>query len=307
MKKLLQRIILLLVIPFSVAFADTVQPLDKIVAVINSDVITQSALDRQMNMARQQMQSAGAPLPDAAKFRSQVLDDLIDQKLLLLLAQRNNLVASDAQVNKAVSDIAARNHMTLDQLQAALVKQGTTYKAFRDQIRDQMSMQSVQAHALGPVLAVSQQDVNNYLKQHPDTTDLYHVQDILIPIPATTPTSEQIAQAKQQATALLTQLQQNSSQSLPSGVQNNDLAWRSAKDLPDIFLKPIQGMKTGDIVGPIQAPNGFHLLKLVGTKSNGQPLTSDQARQIVYQQKLQANLKPFLAKMRATAYVKVMD
>ena len=305
MKKLLQRTLLLLIIPFSFAFADNVQPLDKIVAVVNSSVITQSDLNRQMTMTRQQMQASNAPIPDNATLRKQVLDQLIDQKMLLLLAQRNNMVPNDAQVTKAINDIAARNHMTLDQLQVAIAKQGMSFKAFQNQIRDQISMQQVQAHALGPDLAVSQAEIQNFLKQHPSTTDLYHVQDILIPLNSSA--ADQIAKAKQQATTLVAQLKQNSAQSLPSSVQSNDLSWRSAKDLPDLFVQPVQGLKVGDFSSPIQAPNGFHILKLVGVKSSGQPLTADQARQIIYQQKLAAGLKPFLAKMRQTAYVKILE
>jgi peptidyl-prolyl cis-trans isomerase SurA len=112
----------------------TVTPLDKIVVVINNDVITQSQLDKRMAMVRQQMQAAGAPLPDAATFRAHVLDQLIDQKLILMVAQHNNIKVTDVQLDKAINDIAARNHMTPQQLQTAVGQQGMTYAQFRKQI-----------------------------------------------------------------------------------------------------------------------------------------------------------------------------
>ena len=125
------------------------QPLDKIVVVINSDVITESQLQKQMKLIKQQI-PPNAPMPDNATFRKQVLDQLINKQLLFMLAKRNKLQITDTQLNTALASIAARNNLSLNQLQSAVQKQGMNYNDFRQQIREQMLIQQVEEQAVGP-------------------------------------------------------------------------------------------------------------------------------------------------------------
>lgn len=290
--------------------AGQAQPLDKIVAVINSDVVTNSELQKQINIIKQQAQSANAPLPDDATIRKQVLDQLINQKLLMILAKRNKLEIDDQQLNSALSNIAARNNITLAQLPAVVAKQGISYADFREQIRSQMMVQQVEQHALGASLVVTDQEVKNYLKQHPNSNASYDVQDILIPLNSS-PSAQDIATAQKKATDLMQQLNAaGADQSKILSAQNieaADLGWRNLNDLPTIFAGRVATMKTGEVAGPVRAPNGFHILKLAGVKSTGQPLTVNQVRQILFQGKAQAAIPPWLKQLRATAYVKIMD
>lgn len=284
------------------------QPLDKIVVVINSEVITNSQLQKRINVVKKQ--NANAPLPDDATLRQKVLDQMIDEKLMLMLAKRNKLEVNNKQLDVALTSIAARNNLTLDQLQSAVEKQGIDYNNFRQQIHDQILIQQVEAHALGPILAVSNQEIKDFLRQHPSAAVNYHLQDILIPI--TSNDDATITAAQKNANNLLQQLQSSGANqanvlAAAKDVQTNDLGFRTLQDLPEIFMKTAQTMKAGDIKGPIRAPNGFHLLKLVETKSSGTALTTDQVRQILIEQKLAKNLPDWLKKMRATAYVKIMD
>ena len=110
------------------------EPLDKIVAVVNSDVITQSQLDQQITALKKQLQSMGTPLPDDTRLQQQVLNQMIDQKLQLIVAKRTKVTVTEAQLDQAVTSIATRNHLTLPQLKVALVKEGMNYAAFREQI-----------------------------------------------------------------------------------------------------------------------------------------------------------------------------
>lgn len=293
----------------------TVMPLDKIVAVLNNDVITQSQLDRQMAMVRQQMQSAGAPLPNQTAFRAQVLNQMINQKLMLMVAERNNIKVTDAQLDKAISGIAARNHMTMQQLQTDVGKQGMTYSQFRKQIHDQMLISAVQQGVIGGKVRITDQQVQAFLKQQSGGSgnSVYQVQDLLVPVSSSAPAAE-VQQAEQKAANLYAQTQktnnfstvmQNAAQ---QGLVANDLGWRALSDLPKIFGERVVQMQVGQVAGPIKAPNGFHIIMLEGKKNTGGPtMTADQARAILFQRAAEEKLKPWLAEMRKSAYVKIMQ
>lgn len=279
-------------------------PLDKIVVVINNEVITQSQLDQRIAIAKQQMQGEGAPLPTDAQIRPQVLQQMINENVQLQIAKRNKVEITNVQLTQALAKIAARNNLTLDQLKGAIEKQGINYDAFRKQLQNQMLMTQVQERAIGPV-AVNDQEVNDYLRHHADQNLQYHVQDLLIQLPST-PTREQLETARQQAKALTQQLHQNFHQALPAGVQNNDLGWRPLSELPEIFVSSIAHMKVGDVNGPIQAPNGLHVIKLLEQRGD-QQVTKDQVKSLLYQQKMEKQIEPWLQKVRSTAYIKIMN
>src|SRR5258707_665009 len=99
-------------------------PLDRIVAVVNNGVITQSQLNQQLATARQQLEQAHAPIPEAGKFRQQVLQHMIDTQLQLQAADKAGVKVSDAELSQAVSQIAQRNGLSVEQLQHELQQQG---------------------------------------------------------------------------------------------------------------------------------------------------------------------------------------
>lgn len=287
-------------------FADTksqVQSLDKIAAIVNSDVITESQLQQQIRIIKQQNQGNSA-LPSDKEIRQKVLRSLIDQKMVLLLAQRNNLKVTDAQLDKAVNGIAARNNLSPDQLKIEVAKQGLTYEQFRKQIHDQMLIQETEMHAIGPTLVVTPVEIKQFMQQHAGGDSLYHVQDILFPA-----TQDQMTAVQNKATAVIAQLKNSSDTSAitQSNGQINDLDWRGANELPELFSAKVVTMKVGDVVGPIAAPNGVHLIKLIGIKRGNKTLTELQARNILLEKKLQDNLQPWLDKLYKTAYVKIIE
>lgn len=282
-------------------------PLDSIVAVVDEDVITQTQLNNQISAIKQQAQSAGATLPPMDQLRQKVLDQLIDKSLIMQIAKRNKVTITAAQLNQALTTIAARNNMTLAQLKTAVVKSGMNYDTYLKQIREQMLISNVEEHAIGPKLMVTDQEVDEYLRQHPGRNMQYHLYDLYVPLPASA-TPQQLDEAKKQAEMLMQQMKQsNDLQQLKKpGVKMDDMGWRAGSDIPSIFAKDLPTMKDNDVAGPIVAPNGIHIIKLIATKSSGPVLTKDQAKQMLQQQKFVQALQPWLKKIRQNAYVKIM-
>jgi peptidyl-prolyl cis-trans isomerase SurA len=287
--------------------------LNKIVAIVNGDVITQQELDKRKEIINQQQ--AKNNLPEVKT--EQVLDSMIFALLQLQLAQRNGMQIDDAELDNIIAGIAKSNHMTIEQFKNAVQEhEGLSFKEYRDQFREQVLINRVQHRFLGRELAVNEEDINKVLRNPPKASGSpaqYHVADILIEMPDQA-SAKQVKEANNIATKVIKKLKQGIKieqieQEYGSQVHNNDLDWRRADELPALFAKEVTKMHKGQVIGPLKAPNGLHLIRLLDVQSvQSQPekLTKEQAQEIAFRQKLAKRLKPWLEELRAAAYVKII-
>lgn len=271
--------------------------LDKVVAVVNDSVVTESQLHQQMAAARQQLQMSHTPSP--ANLRQKILDRLIDKELELQIAKNMGIEIDDAELDKAIAEIAARNGISVERLQSELQKQGVSRVQYRKEIREQMIISQVQQRALAGKVNVTDQEINEIaatLKRRPtkiSPATEYQVQDILIGLSAT-PSSDEVQQRRQKAEALLAKLRQGENfQKLAAAesagdqaLQGGDLGWRKLNELPELFAQAVKTMQPGQLAGPLRAGNGFHIIRLAATRNQMQEAapqqytTETQVRQI---------------------------
>lgn len=286
-----------------------VQDLNRIVAIANDEAITQTELDMALMAAHQQMAQAGITPPDEKTLRSRVLEQLIYQKLELQLAKRNNVKATPEELQTAVERVAAENHISVDELKQKLREEGFSYEKFVSQIRKQIVVSKLQRQALGNTITITKKDIATFRAQHPAEKGAtqYHIETILTPLPET-PTADQIAQAKAKALDILKAAQEN--QNFDALIEKNpgsmDLGWRNENDLPQIFVSQIAKMHNGEIAGPIQAPNGFHVIKLIEARTESHNFTDEQIQNFIFQQKMNIAMKPWLAQLRKAAYIQIL-
>lgn len=289
--------------------------LDRIVAIVNNDIVTQQQLSVAMDNVKKQIAQSQAQLPPEASLRKQVLDQLIDQKLELQFAQKMGLKAAPEQVNQAINNIAKRNNLTSNQLQQKLAQSGLTFEGFKKSIEQQIILNQLLQQVAGTNIKVTKSDVEEFLKtvqlQQQETTSQYHVLDILVALPEKpTPTQEQ--QTLTKAKEILSKIQHGtevqSAIANQGDVQSQDLDWRYLPALPEIFAAPLLRTPTGGVAGPIKAPNGYHILKLLGKRGGQTRLpTQMQAQQILYQQKSQKELQKWLQEIRKQSYIRIND
>jgi len=268
------------------------QEINRIVAVVNDDVIVQSELDAKIKLVREQLQAQNTPLPAPEVLRRQVLNRLITQHLELQLASKNNITVDDDTLDAAMRRLASQNGMNLTQFRAALERDGYDYTQFRDEIRKQIIIQRLQQRMINDRVQVTSQEVDNELSRMAATGqshEEYHLAHILVAVPdAASPA--QIQAAKRKAEGILEKLrkgadfremavaQSDGQQALKGG----DLGWRKAGQLPTIFANIVQNMKPGQISGLIRSPSGFHIIKLVAKRGEQQHvITQTLAREIV--------------------------
>lgn len=294
------------------------QALDQIVAVVNNSVITQTELNKATVKIKTQLLATHTPIPDNNSLHKQVLDQLINRKLQLDLAEQSNIKITDTDIDHAVERIATANKITSTQLYAAIAKQGISKTDYRNELKDEMSMQRVQQQAIGSKVNITPQEVDDFMRSAAwaaHNAKEYHLEDILIELPDS-PTSQVIADARKRANALVAKLKTpgtlfREAALTESGgekaLQGGDLGWRKLPEIPSAFSVPILEAHENDIIGPIQTPNGFHIVHVAGIRNvNMQGDTNSQhaqVQQLLFERKYEESVQNWLAKVRSEAFI----
>ena len=275
-----KRILVLLLMGFITT--GHAQPLDKVIAVVNDNVITDSELRVQVEEMRQQIQAKHMTIPSETALRKQVLQHLIDVDLQLQLAKKNSITIDNTELNEAIAKIADNNKLTLTQLREELTKQGLGWEAYRESIRKEMLINRMQQKAVGQDITVSAAQIDQYLKTYEQDAkkqrqqqQTYHIQNIVIPL-SEEPTTEDIAKAKAKAHLLLAKIKKGddfsrlaiAESSGEYALEGGDLGDRHLAELPEVFAKPVVDMSVGEVAGPLRTGNGFQLIKLVSVSGD---------------------------------------
>ncbi|GAA4998440.1 molecular chaperone SurA [Pseudoluteimonas lycopersici] len=278
------------------AFAQTVQPIDRIVAVVNDDVVLQSELDRAIqNIQNQYAKQPNAQLPPADVLRKQVLERLVMVRLQVMQASQQGIRVSDQDVDAAIAGVANQNHLSVDQLRANLGTEGLDYASFRDSIRDEIAIQRLRQRYAQTSISVSDAEVDAAMATQANSAQ-YHLAHLLVALPEN-PTPEQIDVAQKKIEGVKGLIDRGEMDfataaarysDSQNALEGGDLGWRSADEIPTAFANMISGMKAGQVIGPIRGASGFQLVQLVETRSAAdapagaaQMVTQYQARHIL--------------------------
>ncbi|MEW5839157.1 MAG: peptidylprolyl isomerase [Pseudomonadota bacterium] len=264
--------------------------LDRIVAIVNDDVITERELVRQMALVSNQLRSNKRPLPPTEALMPQVLEQMITQKTELQLAQRVAITVDDLSLDTTLRGIASDNGMSVEQFRDALAKEGTSWADFREQIRREIIISRLQKREVIDRIQISDKEIDDALnikrgQQSSGKANLqYHVRQILVALPeAANP--DEVAKARNKAEQTLQALRDGgdfaalaaSVSGARDALEGGDLGWRSADDLPSIYVDAVLAMQPGQVSELIRSPSGFHIIKLEETRGGGSAPSSAQS------------------------------
>lgn len=269
---MLKKVLVIFLLLTGVAFAEATEPLDKVVALVNDDVITESELSTQVELLKKQIQAKNTEMPDEKVLRKQVLQHLIDINLQLQLAKNNGMNIDSLELDDAINKIAANNHISLSDLRKNVTEHGMSWKEYRESIRKEMLISRVQQKAVAREIAISSEQVEDFIKTSHLTEKsqgTYRIQNIVIPLPEA-PSTEQVKNAESKARDLLKKISQGADFSRMAieessgefALEGGDLGERHLAELPELFAKRVVKMKVGEVAGPIRAGNGFQIIKL---------------------------------------------
>ncbi len=268
------RIFLLTLLMVNTAWAI---PLDKIVAVVNDEVILESELDEKELAVRQQLRQRDAVIPSADILTKQVLERLIIEKVQLQKAARVGVRVGDDALNAALRQIADNNKLSLREFRNVLESDGFKYADFRDSIRQEMIISRLRKSEVEDRIIVSDREIDNYLTTQAvqgNSTTSYHLAHILISVPdAASPEEVQTAQqklAKVQKSLVSGEDFSEIAASYSDGqnaLEGGDLGWRKQGELPSLFADDVPKLEVGDVSKVLRSGSGFHLVKLLEKKS----------------------------------------
>ena len=267
--------------------------LDRVVAVVNDQVILKSELDARTAQIEKQVEAQHTPLPPLDVLQKQVLDQMIINRIELQQAADKGITVSDDAVNQALSRIAAHAGFTLDQLPDSMKRQGIDYAAFRQDLRDQITIQNLEQQVLSDQLHITQQELDDQMhadQLNGNSDGAYHLSQIMVALPLN-PSPEQVAAARKKVDEIYKKLKAGAdfaatavaSSDDQNALKGGDLGWRKGSELPTIFASVVPQMKTGDFSAPIQSVSGFHIVKLDEVKQgdNQTLITQTHARHIL--------------------------
>ena len=274
--------------------AQTLQPLDRIAAVVNEDVVLQSEMDRAVQNVLAQYANQPGQLPPRAVLERQVLERLVLVKLQVARATESGIRIGDAELNNAINAVAQQNGTTPDGLRQRLEADGMSFDEFRSSLRDEITIQRLRQSYAQSRVQVSEGEVDAAIAAQAATGVQYRLAHILVGVPDGA-SADQISTGKSKidgVKALVDKGELDFSAAAvrysdsPNALEGGDLGWRSLDEIPSAFAQTITGMQPGQMLGPIRGPSGFQLLQLVDTRNSDaaagtQTVTEYHARHIL--------------------------
>ncbi|MFW6346325.1 MAG: peptidylprolyl isomerase, partial [Halomonas sp.] len=267
------------------------ETLDRIVAVANQEVVLASELAQEVERVRAQFYQQGQQPPPAEQLREQVLERLVAQRLQLGRAERVGLQVDDATLDAAVQRIAAQNNMTLSQLRDALAQQGMDFTSFREDLRQQITLDRLHQAKIQEEVQVSEQEIDEAVEAAAaQDNQEYRVAHIRVGTPEGA-SPEELAEAEEQAEALRERVVQEEQDfsalaetfsDAATASEGGRLGWRLAGQLPSAFEDVVKRLEPGEISEVVQASDGFHIVKLLDQRSEGAEIVEEtRVRQIL--------------------------
>lgn len=268
------------------------ESIDRIVAVVNDNVLTQSELNDRTELVTVQLSKQNTNLPPRQVLERQVLERMVLEELQMQMAANTGVIVDDIELNNSMREIARRNDMNLIQFRQMIEKDGYSYNRLREDIRVDMTTARLRERQINNRVSITDQEVDNLLAREAQLGDQkteYLLGHILVALPeAADPRQIRAAREKVEGIAATlaegadfaqTAIAKSDGQQALAG---GDLGWRNANQIPRLFVDTVINMEVGAVSAPIRSPSGFHLVKVVDRR--GEPkqfITQTRVRHIL--------------------------
>jgi peptidyl-prolyl cis-trans isomerase SurA len=268
--------------------AGKIVTLDRVVAVVNDDALTQFDLDEQKRAVLRQMKAQNVTPPPNDVLEKQLLERMIVEHALLQYAKESGVRVDDVQVERTIQRIAQENKMTNDDFRRAVEREGMSYAKYREEMRNEITIQRLREREVDSKLSVTDAEVDHFLAtiaaQSGGDVE-YHLAHILVLVPEQA-SPEQIDVRRRRAEEARAQLSNGTDFSqvaagfsdAPDALKGGDLGWRAPARLPTVFADPVRTLKVGEASGVLRSSAGFHIVKVVEKRSRNEPTVVEQAR-----------------------------
>jgi peptidyl-prolyl cis-trans isomerase SurA len=263
-------------------------PVDRIVAVVNDEVITHNELTERVQLVVSQLKRSGGQLPEADVLQRQLLERMVNDLVQVQLAKETGVKIDDATLEKTIQRIADDNNLSMTDFRAALERDGIRYPRFRDDIRNELLLGRLREREVENAIVVTDAEVETELareaRERSSDTE-YQLAHVLVLVPQQA-TPEQIENRRKRAVVALGELRKGANfaqvsatySDAPDALQGGNLGWRASGRLPALFLEAIEKLQAGEVSDIVRSPNGFHILKLLGKRGREKAAAVSQTR-----------------------------
>jgi peptidyl-prolyl cis-trans isomerase SurA len=287
----------LMLIGCSVALAQSTRPdraaparidmLDRIVAVVNKEVITQFELAERTAQVQKELQRRGASSLDRSGIERQVLERLVVEKVQLQFARETGMRVDDLELDRTVNRVAEGNKLSLVEFRQRLEADGIPFDKFREELRNEILLNRLRDREVTSKLTVSVGEIDNFIQEQSEKKEAgteYDIAHILVRVPEQA-TPAQVEARRARAEEVVNRLKEGTDfaqlaatySDAPDALQGGAMGWRGEQRLPELFVEALKGLKPGGVSGVFRSPAGFHVIKLIEMRGAGAPLLVEQA------------------------------
>lgn len=266
---------------------------DHIVAVVNTESVTAVELEQRLARVRADAQRAGSRLPAEATLRQQVLDSLIDERVMLTYARESGSRIDEVELDRAVANVAAQNQLKVDQLRERLKAEGVDYTRFRNNLRDQLLLERVREREVTSRIRVADADIDRLVDQQRSEAAgdaEVNLAQILITVPEGAGEAV-VAQRRAIAEQAMQRVRQGADFAAVAKEISEDgnraaggeIGRRALRRLPDLFVEATRDVAVGQMApAPVRSAAGFHVLKVLARDAASEfKVTQTHARHIL--------------------------
>jgi len=250
--------------------------IDRIVAVVNAEAITDRELRQKVDTVSQRLRSQGVTLPPPQELQRQLLERMIGDAAQQQAARESGIRIDEVTIDRTVARIAQDSQMTVAQFRARLEADGVSFQSFRQDVANELTVSRFREREIDSRIQVSESEVDVYLAEQKTAAVEFNIAQILVAISEDAP-AETVAKARQQARSIVQMARAGgdfarivgSLSSTSEPVQGGITGMRTVDRLPAMFVEAVTPLKPGEVADEVRSPAGFHILKLIERRGGG--------------------------------------
>ena len=247
---------------------------DYIAAVVNQELVTAGEVERRIERAQADASRAGMRLPPESDLRRQALDALIDERAMITSARESGMRVDDAEVDRAVQNIAQQNQITMPVLRERLKAEGIDYARFRANLRDQIMIERLREREVYQRIKITDEDLDRVLAEQRAAANVEaptNIAQILVTVPEGADGATEAARRARAEAALARVRGGEAFEAVArelsedgNKAKGGEIGLRPASRLPDAFVEATRALKPGETTPQLlRTGAGFHVLKLI--------------------------------------------
>ena len=263
-------------------------PVDRIVAVVNDEVLTSNDLTERVQLVIRQIQRQGGQLPAADVLQRQILERMINDLVQAQLAKETGIKVDDLTLDRTIERISQENSLTMIDFRKALERDGIRYPRFREDIRNEIMLARLREREVENTIVVTDAEVDTELAREAKESSgdsEFRLAHVLLLVPSQA-SNEQIEQRRRSALLALSELRRGANfaqvaatySDAPDATQGGSLGWRASGRLPTLFLEALEKLQPGEVSDILRSPNGFHIVKLLEKRGRAAVQSVQQTR-----------------------------